>query len=59
LWVARDRDGLLLLYSETPKRRDSYWYTQEEAFYISIDLFPNLKWEDEPMEVELVKKVNK
>ena len=53
-WVARDQDGLLTLFDSEPKRFpvDESWigcgFTD-----LPKDLFPDLKWEDEPIEVEL------
>lgn len=53
-WVARDKHGLLWLYRVRPERR-SYWWYSGETDQIGIDkaLFPALRWEDEPIEVEL------
>ena len=54
LWVARDKDGLLVLFRGKPTRCDnqkewSGWFlnSMKNAF------FPELTWEDEPIEVEL------
>lgn len=56
MWVARDKTGVLYIYNGKPVR-------QKEAFssclgYCSLKdtPFPYLKWEDEPIEVEIVKK---
>ena len=54
LWVARDKNGFLFAYEGKPARRDN----QKEwigRFLCSMknSYFPELKWEDEPIEVEL------
>jgi hypothetical protein len=52
-WVARDEDGLLALYEERPIRRNREWMSSMNFFTLDHELFPDLKWEDEPIEVEL------
>ena len=54
LWVARDKDGILCAYNDKPTRCDN----QREWFGWFLNLmensfFPELKWEDEPLELEL------
>ena len=54
LWVARDKNGFLFAYEDKPTRCDN----QKEwigRFLCSMknSYFPELKWEDEPIEVEL------
>ena len=54
LWVARDKNGFLFVYEDKPTRCDN----QKEwigRFLCSMknSYFPELKWEDEPIEVEL------
>ena len=53
LWVARDKNGFLFVYEDKPERCDN----QKEwigRFLCSMrnSYFPNLNWEDEPIEVE-------
>ena len=53
-WVARDKNGFLFSYGDKPTRCDN----QKEwggPFLSSMEnsYFPELKWEDEPIEVEL------
>ena len=55
LWVARDWGGILDAYFNKPIR-DTFWeeWNSDKASLIIDDLFfPELKWEDEPIEVEL------
>ena len=54
LWVARDKNGFLFVYEDKPTRCDN----QKEwigRFLCSMknSYFPELKWEDEPIEIEL------
>ena len=54
LWVARDKNGFLFAYEGKPARCDN----QKEwigRFFSSMknSYFPDLKWEDEPIEIEL------
>ncbi len=54
LWVARDKSGELCIYNTKPERdcvRD-FWCS-DLYFTIFPYLFPYLKWEDEPIEVEI------
>lgn len=57
MFVARDRDFSLSLYSIKPIRNEEegYWVTNSPLSIIKIDkdLFPDLTWEMEPKEVEL------
>ena len=52
LWFARDFEGELFAFYKKPERESRYWVSNR---YIEIDanLFPNLTWENEPLEVEL------
>ena len=64
LWVARDKDGLLVLFRGKPIRDNDYkeWctsdYCKDKHLYnsclpINTSFFKNLTWEDEPLEVVL------
>ena len=53
-WVARDKNGFLFAYKDKPKRCDNQkewlgWF----LFSMKNSYFPELKWEDEPIEVEI------
>ena len=55
LWVARDLCGILDAYFNKPIR-DTVWkeWDSDKGFLIIDDsFFPELKWEDEPIEVEI------
>ena len=57
MWVARDKNGNLSLFNERPERYFNVWM-QRYSIEVSIGdlnptLFPDLRWEDEPLEVEL------
>ena len=56
LWVARDKSGKLFAYDSKPKRECylGFWYSDLNCVVpISRNFFPELTWEDEPLEVEL------
>ncbi len=53
-WVARDKDGNITLYEDKPFRDGEIWKGCSWKSSMIYDLFlPDLKWEDEPVEVEL------
>ena len=64
-WVARQNvskipyyyvySHQLAFFKTKPKRGDGEW-NGGIGMYIDSDLFPDLKWEDEPVEVELIIK---
>ena len=56
LWVAREKRGGLFLYKTKPILDCDFgiWFSDLDCMgTISKNLFPELKWEDEPIEVEL------
>lgn len=56
MWVARDKDGSLSLYSEKPPKGKRGWGYEymEKLRPLDSDLFPSVKWEDsEPTRVTL------
>lgn len=55
LWVARDWGGMLFAYFIKPIRDKAWkeWDSDKVSLSIDDSFFPELKWEDEPIEVEL------
>ena len=56
LWVAREKRGVLFLYKTKPILDCDFgiWSSDSDCMgTISKNLFHELKWEDEPIEVEL------
>ena len=56
LWVARDKRGVLFLYKTKPILDYDFgiWFSDLDCMgTISKDLFPELKWEDKPIDAEL------
>ena len=55
-WVARDEDGTLVLGRRCPERINSSgtWTKFAQCMKIDKELFPDLRWEDEPQDVELI-----
>lgn len=67
MWVAKDKDGRLSLFTNKPYRGENVGGNDERWYVVSISeftdsmklnpkLFPDLTWNDEPIEVELVIK---
>lgn len=65
MWIARDSNGKLFLHKTKPvcvyRRETGYWHWQSPDITnddivceVFDDIFPDLKWKDEPIEVELV-----
>ena len=57
-YIARDKNNELHFFNEKPYREHPvlWWKTKNEVqdmLYIDSDIFPELKWEDEPIQVEL------
>lgn len=59
MFVARDEGGDLYLFEKKPHRSRSVgldvWITDSSEDYIHVDssMFPQLTWEDEPLEVTM------
>lgn len=60
-WVAVDDDGDLFLYRTKPARDEvsGMWLSHECPLDVGINLFPDLSWDDDPQEVEIVIKRKK
>lgn len=59
MYIARDKNGSLWLYNEKPIRQEEEedWTiaspTDTAVGKLDTNMFPELKWEDEPLEVNL------
>ena len=54
LWVARDKNGFLFVYEDKPERcKNQREWLGRFLCSMKNSYFPELKWEDEPIEVEL------
>ena len=59
MWAARDKNEELHLFLIKPERcnEEGVWdtgdweYPESESLLVYSDLIPNLKWEDEPVEI--------
>lgn len=59
-WVARNEDGELYIYSKKPNRTQWLRWAEGSNFLPLLpDLFPDLTWEDDPQEVEIIIKRKK
>lgn len=61
LWLARDKDNFLTLFKNKPERLNGRWLdfnpdTEKQFIFIDETLFPDLKWRDEPLEVNIFSK---
>ena len=62
-WVARDSNSDLFIYNDKPKRGTRWddtgiWYGKYIT-ELASNLFPDLTWESEPQEVEIIIKRKK
>jgi hypothetical protein len=57
-WIAQDKDGLLGFYSDKPQRFDDKAWWCDPGCYTALalppDSYPEITWESEPIEVELI-----
>ena len=64
LWIARDKDKSLAIYDSKPFKHKrvydggyvlEYYKTERftQVITLPIDMFPNVTWENSPLEVEL------
>lgn len=58
-WVATDEDGNLFMYSSKPERIGTMWYGKYANFDVRNYLFPDLTWESDPEQVEILIKRKK
>lgn len=60
-WVARDKDGHLFMYCTKPERNENLqvWMGRYADFCLRDILFPDLTWDDEPIEVGIIIKRKK
>lgn len=55
-YIARDEDGTLFLYKRIPNRDRTINEWDEFLYLPSSNLFSSIKWEDEPLKVQLIFK---
>ena len=55
MWIARDKHGEIYLYPTKPQKYD-YVFDGDDWWQIDQNLFPEVTFENSPMEVELVLK---
>ena len=60
MWIARDRNDCLYLYTNKPKKSsDRYWHSEKgDVLDISALAFPEVKWEDEEPRELILKPIN-
>ena len=50
MWLAKDYDGSVWLYSQKPKRLDECFKGKDQV-YIGDNVIPELTWENSPKEM--------
>lgn len=50
MWLAKDYDGSVWLYSQKPKRLDECFKGKDQV-YIGENVIPELTWENSPKEM--------
>ena len=61
MWLARDKDGELYLFSEKPSKREEFWLMSRgtiTVIQLPSELFPEVKWEDEEPRELVLKPIN-
>jgi hypothetical protein len=56
MWICRNLDNTLVLFQSKPIFKDTLMWDEilnEDCMFISEDLFPEVTFENSPMEVEL------
>ena len=56
LWIARDEEGTLVLYTEKPEKIDDIFIapTEDTSFiFLKKDRYPEVTFENSPQQVEL------
>lgn len=56
MWIARDKDGDLFMYSLKPIKGDKHFVCNKfnnECMQIDSELAPEVTWENSPVEVEI------
>ena len=60
MWIARDKDGELYLFSEKPSKREEFWLMNRgTVIQLPSELFPEVKWEDEEPRELILKPIEK
>lgn len=62
MWIARDKNGELYLFSEKPSKRENFWMMNSATttvIQLPSKLFPEVKWEDEEPRELALKSINK
>lgn len=70
MWIARDSNGSLYIYTDKPKKllEGGYWYPSKGRYWFSFkgdcysilsDLWPEISWEDEEPRELVLKPIKK
>ena len=55
-WVARDKDGAIILYSFRPRKERTGYWKGNKIKRLPDEAFSEVTWESVPMEVEILIK---
>lgn len=61
MYVARDKDGQLWLFTYKPRRSTDAWHYAEgddgygDIMELNPELYPEVTWDSEPIEVTLIR----
>ena len=53
LWIARDKDGTLILWFNKPVKLGEEWYNNDGCFILDSVQFSEVTFENSPRQVEL------
>ena len=57
MWIARNSDGTLVIFQEMPNLSNDmgsrWWWSNDDCMALNKDSFPEVTFENSPMEVEL------
>lgn len=62
IWIARDKNGRLNAFTEKPQRDETHWKPSTDYLTcfdwneLEESWFPELNWEDEPIELVIKEK---
>lgn len=59
MWIARDKQGILLLFRDKPRRvLEMFCGSNGHGYMCRLpnEMFPNVTWDNSPFEVELTLK---
>ena len=57
MWIARDYNGYLCLYTEKPIKKEVYFTTDEKDYiFLPEKMFPEVTFENSPKQLKMIIK---